>query len=107
MGSILTTIKEFVGLSEDQTHFDNELISYINSYFVDVYDLGVGSSIFSIEDSSSEWEDFMQDDKMLARVIPYMKHRARLDFDPPTNSSLLEALNKRISELEWRICNPT
>ena len=39
----------------------------------------------------------------LEAVKTYTYMRVRLMFDPPNNSSLIQAINDTISELEWRL----
>lgn len=103
MDSILTSIKKLLGIQEDYTHFDPELIIHINSVFVILNQLGVGpDEPFSIEDETSKWEDFLTNSKEIKMVESYMYLRVRLLFDPPNNSFLVNAIEKQISEFEFR-----
>lgn len=104
MESILNSTKKLSGLMEEYEHFDSDIIMFINSVFFDLNQLGVGPSEgFTIEDDSSIWEDFLPDDKPLREAVKsYMGMKVRLKFDPPTVSSLLEALQRSINECEWR-----
>ena len=53
MDSILTSIKKLLGIAEDYTHFDDDIIIHINSAFSSLNQLGVGPSYgFHIEDDS-------------------------------------------------------
>jgi hypothetical protein len=36
-------------------------------------------------------------------VKSYVSMKVRLMFDPPTTGTLTDAINKQISELEWRM----
>lgn len=106
MDSILTSIKKLLGIDEEYEHFDVDIIMHINSVFSILNQLGAGPAAgFSIEDDSAEWSDFMTDNAKLNFVKSYMYMKVRLLFDPPDKSSLMEALSKSISELEWRITN--
>ena len=59
MDSILTSIKKLLGIAEDYTHFDDDIIIHINSAFSSLNQLGVGPSCgFHIEDDSETWNDF-------------------------------------------------
>ena len=105
--SILTSIKGMLGIAEDDDTFDSEIAMHINSVFADLYQLGVGpSECYSIYDKGDTWEDFTQENPILAPVKTYIKDKVKLIFDPPTNSAVLEATQRRISETEWRLCNP-
>jgi hypothetical protein len=103
MESILTSVKNQLGIMEDYDCFDAALIMHINSVFLVLTQLGVGPSEgFFIEDDSSVWTDFIQGNK-LEMVKSYMYLKVKLLFDPPANSTLLDATNRMISEFEWRL----
>lgn len=103
MDSILTTIKKLLGLPEDQTHFDPDLITYINTVFSILNQLGIGPvEGFTISDSSATWHDFLGDDVHLEMVKTYMIMRVKVMFDTPS-SSVLEATNRLIEETEFRM----
>lgn len=104
MNSILTSIKKLLGIAEDYTHFDMDLIMHINSVFSILTQLGVGPSEgFSISDASATWDDFMTADPRLESVKSYMYMKVKLLFDPPLSSSVTESMNRMISEFEWRL----
>lgn len=103
MEAILTSIKKMLGIAEEYTHFDADIIIHINSVLAILEQLGVGNDGFSITGSSENWNDFLRDNKKLEMVKLYVFLKVRLLFDPPQNSSLIEAVNRQISELEWRI----
>ena len=53
MESILTSIKKLLGIAEEYTQFDSDIIMHINSVFTTLTQLGVGPSEgFFIEDNS-------------------------------------------------------
>ena len=105
MESILTSIKKLLGIAEEYTHFDADIIMHINSVFSVLNQLGVGPSEgFRIEDDSAVWSDFIDDDvKNYEYIKSYMHHRVKLMFDPPTTASVMEATNRIVHELEWRL----
>lgn len=102
--SILTSTKKNLGLTEDDTSFDLDIITHINTVFVDLLDLGIGPEDgFMIEDKVPTWAQYFVDDALLNRVKTYMYLRVRLLFDPPTTSYAIAALEKQVEKLEWRI----
>ena len=105
MSSILQTIKKMLGISEDQTNFDTDIIIHINSVLMTLTQLGVGPSEgFVIHDDYSSWDDFIPvDDKNFELVKSYMYLKVKLLFDPPLSSSVLSAMERSISEFEWRL----
>lgn len=104
MESILNTIKSFVGITAEYTHFDNQIIPHINSVFMDLQQMGVGPvEGFMIEDDTSTWSEFMPAGINLEAVKSYMGIRVRLLFDPPLNSAVLQAMQAEANRWEWRL----
>lgn len=105
MESILTSIKKLIGLAEDDTSFDIDVIMHINSALNVLNQLGVGPAYgFSIKDSSAKWSDFLQDEKRLEMVKTYVYSKVKLAFDSSNMSSAaIESLKEIIKEYEWRI----
>lgn len=104
MDSILTSVKKMLGIAEEYEHFDPDIIMHINSVFMILTQLGVGpSNGFSIHDKNTTWIDFIKNTKNIEAVKSYMYMKVRMMFDPPASSSVAEAMNRSISELEWRL----
>lgn len=103
MESILVSIKKLLGLTEEYTHFDQDIIIQINSAFSTLNQLGVGPEEgFSIEDSSVLWSDYMNDER-LNFVKTYVQIKVKLAFDPPTSGTLMDSYNRQLDELTWRL----
>jgi hypothetical protein len=104
MESILTSIKKLLGIAEEYTHFDADLIMHINSVFSILTQIGVGPPEgFSIKDELSVWGDFVPEKSKWELVKSYTYMKVKILFDPPLISSVIESMNRMISELEWRI----
>lgn len=104
MESILTSIKKLLGITEEYTHFDADIIMHINTVFLNLTQIGIGPSTgFSITDATSVWTDFIPKNPLFEAIKSYTYLKVRLMFDPPQNSSLIEAINRSINELEWRL----
>lgn len=104
MDSILTSIKKLLGIAEEYEHFDPDIVMHINSAFSVLTQLGVGPKEgFRIEDASKTWSEFLYDDTRLEFVKSFIHLKVKLGFDPPLSSAAIEAINRQISELEWRI----
>lgn len=102
--SILTSIKKMLGVAEDYTEFDEDIITHINSVFLNLTQLGVGPEEgFMIENDTAVWEDFIDDSTQLQAVKTYMYLKVKLLFDPPLSSSVTESFTRMIAELEWRL----
>ena len=105
MESILLSIKKLLGIPRDYKHFDTDIIMHINSVFMVLNQLGVGPvDGFVITDEYVTWDEFITDDDVLREnVKAYTGAKVRFQFDPPTSSALLGALERMIAEYEWRI----
>ena len=102
--SILTSIKKLLGVAEDYSEFDEDIMTHINSVFLNLTQLGVGPEEgFMIEDNTAEWVDFINDSVQLQAVKTYVYLKVKLLFDPPLSSSVTESINRMIAELEWRL----
>jgi hypothetical protein len=106
MESILTSIKKMLGIDEEYTHFDADIIMHINSVFMILTQLGVGpANGFVIEDDTSTWIEFVPEmtTAELHAVKSYIYMKVKLIFDPPLSSAVIESMNRQISEFEWRL----
>lgn len=102
--SILTSTKKTLGLAEDDTSFDVDIILHINSTFSILEQLGIGPvEGFMIEDSTPTWDAFIGNDPRLNLVKTYIYLQVRLMFDPPGTSFVIDSMKKQISEFEWRL----
>lgn len=104
MDSILISVKKMLGIDEGCDHFDADIIMHINSVLAILNQLGVGPPTgFFIMDSGQKWSDFIPDQTNIEFIKTYVFMKVKLIFDPPQMSALIDAMNKTISELEWRI----
>jgi len=103
--SILTSVKKLLGLPEEYTAFDPDIIMHINTVFFILNQIGIGpKETFAIYDSSTTWDEFTSANKtQIESIKTYVAGRVRLIFDPPTTPALKEAQEKIVDELEWRL----
>lgn len=102
--SILDSIKKLLGIDPEYDVFDTDVIMHINSVFSQLFQLGASPvTPFRIEDNTATWGDFLGDLLGLDMVKSYVYFKVRSYFDPPSTSFGLTALEKQISELEWRL----
>lgn len=103
--SILTSTKKILGIAQDYTAFDLDVLTHINATFSTLTQLGIGPPEgFMIDDEDSDWSDFLDDsDPDQAQVKSYVYLKVRMLFDPPTTSYLLAAMNQQIEQFEWRL----
>ena len=103
MNSILTDVKKMLGIGEDYTQFDLDIIIHINTVLNILAQLGVTyANDELVQDKTTTWDSLIvSGDLNLIKSYVYLK--VRLLFDPPQSSSLIEVMNRQITELEWRI----
>lgn len=101
--SIFLTVKKMLGIAEEYHAFDLDIITNINSVFLNLNQLAVGPvDPFQITGEEETWDDF-QSETLIPGVQTYVYLKTRLLFDPPTNSFLVDNIQKQIAELEWRM----
>lgn len=102
--SILTSTKKVLGIAEDYTVFDLDIITHINAAFSILAQLGVGPAEgFMIEDKNTFWDDFPVSVNQLNLIRTYIYLKVGILFDPPTTSFLVEAKQSQINQYEWRL----
>lgn len=105
--SILKSTKKILGLSDENTAFDQDVITHINAVFFSLYQLGIGPDDgFAIQDDSEEWEAFVGDDTSVPAfnaIQSYVYLRVRLLFDPPGTPHHISAMKDQITEFEYRL----
>lgn len=105
MTSILISIKKMLGIAEEYTHFDADLIMHINSVFMILNQLGVGPpKCFVVVDEHDNWSDFIPEEQPnFEAVKTYMYLKVKMMFDPPLQSAVANAQTELIKELESRL----
>ena len=111
MDSILLSVKTNLGIPEEDSFFDSSLITHINSIFSVLRQLGCGPKEgYVIANSGNTWDEFLQNEPNKMQLVKtYMSMWVRQLFDPPTNGTVAQAMERQTAEMEWRIstlCDP-
>lgn len=102
--SILTTIKKMLGLSEDDTTFDQDIVVFINTAIMGLTQIGIGpQNGYFITDKTQLWEDLTEGRSDIEAVKSFIYLKTRLLFDPPNTAYVLESTQRILTELEWRL----
>lgn len=102
--SILDSVKKMCNVAEDDPSFDQDLILYINSALMTIMQEWHGMDhAFRVVDGSDTWDDLLADDTDFEGVKELVGLKVRMVFDPPSNSSVMQALKDEIQNLEWRL----
>jgi hypothetical protein len=105
--SILTSIKSMLGIAEEDTSFDVDIIININSVLMDLNTLGVGPSAgFFIIDKTITWDDFIGGVNIrLDAVKTYIYMKVKMVFDPPSTAAKISAMERQVTEYGWKLTN--
>lgn len=105
--SILTSTKKLLNIGPDDTSFDLDIITHINSAFSTLQQLGIGPNVgFVIEDDAAEWSDFLGTTAplyILSAVKTNVGLRVRALFDPPQLPHVLSAMDRQLEQSDWRL----
>ena len=102
--SILDSIKKLIGIEDTETYFDSDIVTGVNSAFSSLNQIGIGPDDgFSISDNTKVWNNYLTNVRTLELVKSYVHLKTKLLFDPPSSSSIVDIINKEISEFEWRL----
>lgn len=102
--SVLITIKKMLGVEESYEAFDTELITHINSALFVAYNIGVQlSKNYLIDGPNITWSDICPDIDIIPLLKSYIGLKVRLLFDPPSTGVLHEAMERQVTEFEWRL----
>lgn len=104
MDSILYSIKKLIGLEADYDAFDASIIIFINGAFSTLQQMGIGPlTPYRIQNITNVWSEWSDDSFVVEESKNYVYLQVRKAFDPPTSSYVMDALEKQISELGWRL----
>ena len=105
--SILDSVKLSLGIPIEYEHFDQQVALHLNTVMAILPQLGVGPKEgFYVQDDQTTWGDLIGDiesPNLYLYVKSYVCLRVRLLFDPPSSSGAIDAMERQMRELEWRI----
>ena len=103
--SILDTIKKLIGIDSEDDSFDVDILTAINSTIPALSQMGIGPKKgYIVLSRDNTWTDYIPNQTInLEGVKTYIYLKTKMIFDPPANSTTIEAFNKVMSELEWRM----
>ena len=115
-GTILSDVKQMLGLQDDYTPFDREIVMHINSVLMILDQLGVGKPNYRVTlsqsagenpimESTQTWDDYLGSSYTgnMEAVKSYVYTKVKLLFDPPASGTLMESYKKLADEFEFRL----
>jgi len=101
---ILTSVKKLLGIAEEYTQFDTDILIHINSVFLTLHELGVGPDDGFAIDEYTTWTDYISDNTLLLNAVKtYVYLKVKMLFDPSLTSSVTDLMKEEVKELEWRM----
>lgn len=102
--NILASVKRICNIAEPDTSFDDELIMYTNTVLMELMQEWHGMDhAFRVVDGTETWDQILSGDTDYEGVKEFVGLKVRLMFDTPTSSSVLQAIQDQIKNLEWRM----
>ncbi len=94
MVTLLQSVKDYLGIEDDDTSFDGAIASHID---VSVFTLG------QILTDAPVYTKDTDAYSIPSHVLTYIKLSVKLLFDPSASATVQDALTKAKNELEWRM----
>lgn len=101
--SILITIKQMLGIEEDVTDFDLDIIIHINSALSELYDIGYGSEPFKISGEETTWDLLLLNNTDLELIKEFLFISVKMVFDPPLSSIVMDTYKEVKKKCEFKI----
>lgn len=109
MEGILASVKKNLGIDNEYTAFDPDIVMFINTAFSTLNELGIGDPLgFAIDSDGDDtdeavWSDFLDPGPTLNSVKTFVYLQVRLLFDPPATSFAIQAMESQLQQLAWRL----
>ncbi len=107
--SVFADVKKVVGVPEEDDSFDKDLEIYINAALANLAQVGgilyMGTHIAphdQVDWQSLTWP-LADKSNLVQQIQAYTCLYVRLLFDPPATSFVINAMEKQLDEMIWRI----
>lgn len=99
--SIMKTICKMAGDNPAFSYYNTDLMVFINSALGILQSIGIGNPDFVVTSANDKWTDFATIELSLIKAYVYCQ--VKIDFDPPQASYLIDAIQKKKDELQYRL----
>lgn len=104
--SIRDNVKQLLGVPVEVLNFDIDITLAINTALMELNQLGIGPEAgFVIAGSEETWVDLLGEKTDLEAVKTFVYLKTKQVFDPPPTSYQVEAIERTLKELSWRLIN--
>ena len=101
---VIPTIKQYLGISQEDTSFDMNIIMCVNSALSTLSVIGLKEvEDVVLIDTSMTWDDLLGGRTDIEYAKIYIALKTKQLFDPPTSAAAIEALKQQLAEYEFRI----
>lgn len=104
--SILSSVKKLIGINDDDTTFDLDIILNINAAAATLYQLGVLQKPFTVSSKADTYDDLLPggSDDVINQIKMYFVYKTRIGFDSASlTGTMIQTIKELISEAEWRL----
>lgn len=104
--SILSSVKKLIGVNDEDTSFDLDIIFNINAAASTLYQLGVLKKPFTVSSKKDTYDDLLPgvSEDVINQVKMYFVYKTRLGFDSASlTGTMTQTIKEMISEAEWRL----
>lgn len=104
--SILSSIKKLIGVNDEDTSFDLDIIFNINAAASTLYQLGVLQKPFTVSSKKDTYDDLLPggSEDVINQIKMYFFYKTRLGFDSASlTGTMIQTIKELISEAEWRL----
>lgn len=104
--SILNSVKKLIGINEEDTSFDLDIIFNINAAILTMYQLGIIKKAYTITSKDDTYQMLMPDcpEEIVNQTKMYFVYKVRLGFDSSTlTANMVQVIKDLIAEAEYRM----
>lgn len=98
--AVLSDIKKLVGIYEEDTNWDLDILVSINTAMATVNQIGLP---FTLVDSNTTWNNLTTDVPLQSLLKSYLWMKVKQIFDPSQSNNAKDAMTNLLNELEFRI----
>lgn len=104
--SILFSVKKLIGIPQEDSSFDLDIMLHINAASSSLFQIGVLQKPYTVTSKNDTYSDLIPGgtEDVVNQIKMYFVYKVRLGFDSSTlSSAVIEVIKEMIREAEWRL----
>lgn len=104
--SILSSVKKLIGIDEEDTSFDLDIMLNINAASSTLFQLGVLEKPYTVASKDDTYNDLLPggSEDVINQIKMYFVYKTRLGFDSSSlTGGMIETIKELVKEAEWRL----